>query len=986
MFRSFRCITFLLVFLFAFAVTASEQEWKRHISEGGGYFKRADYPAALKSFKYAVKLSEGFGNKDARHATGLNNIGVVLRKMGRFNEAIPYYQKALSIRESVLGENHPLVSSTVNNIALLKKELGEYTQAEPLYRRAIAIMESNYGADDERLATSLNNLAGLYVEMGRYKEAKSLYRRALTIREKKLGKDHVDTALSQSNLAGLFQQLGDYSSAEKLYKNALITDKKKLGAEHPVVAFDIQNLANLYQAQGRLDEADSLYEQALSIAKKRLGEKHPKVVSLKSNQASLYLEQERFKAASELMLEVLETRRALYGDNHMKVASVYNNLGSLYEKQGLYDKAAKYYLSALEINIKKLGQRNAKVAATMSNIGVVLNKARQPMAEKFFVEAVAVWREIYGDSHPALAVDLRSLAILYAEQGKYEKGLEYAREATQIYQRRAAYAAEALSTGGDSERVSQRNAYAIHVYLLYKHIQEKPAQKDKLLNEAFEISQLASGLGAAEAVSQMAVRFAANDNKLAEVVRIKQDKIRQWQTLDANLIEAASKASKQSIARIQKKITQLEADLDEINQELHQRYPKYEALVSPKPVSLSSVQSVLGNDEAMINYFLGPNDGFVWVIRKNNSDFFRVDTTFTEVATLVKAIRFKVDPLRSLDRYDPVLVDQLHDLYKLLFKPATQSLSEASHIMIVPDGPLQSMPFAMLAMASSAIKDYRQVKWLFQQYTTTTLPSVGSLKSLREFARASRAKKSFIGFGDPVLDGASSSSSQSVNVASLYDNRALAMVENVKLLEPLPETADELMLLAKSLHASNDDLFLADDATEEVVKSRDLRQYKTLAFATHGLMSGDFSGLTEPALVMTPPDTPSRNNDGLLTASEITQLSLDADLVLLSACNTAAEDGSPGAEGFSGLTKAFFYAGSRALMVSHWAVASDATVSLTTGMFNYKSKNPSAGVARALSESMRRYIKQASSSATAHPMYWAPFVIVGEGNRPVLKR
>jgi len=163
-----------------------------------------------------------------------------------------------------------------------------------------------------------------------------------------------------------------------------------------------------------------------------------------------------------------------------------------------------------------------------------------------------------------------------------------------------------------------------------------------------------------------------------------------------------------------------------------------------------------------------------------------------------------------------------------------------------------------------------------------------------------------------------------------------------------------------------------------VVKAMSLKDYRILAFATHALVAGELAGLSEPALVLTPPSRGTKLDDGLLTASEVAQLKLDADWVILSACNTASSDGTPGAEGLSGLAKAFFYAGSRALLVSHWPVASDAAVAITTRML-VEARKPGIGRAEALRRAMLALIQDEKNPQYAHPYYWAPFVVVGEG-------
>ena len=190
--------------------------------------------------------------------------------------------------------------------------------------------------------------------------------------------------------------------------------------------------------------------------------------------------------------------------------------------------------------------------------------------------------------------------------------------------------------------------------------------------------------------------------------------------------------------------------------------------------------------------------------------------------------------------------------------------------------------------------------------------------------------------------------------------------------------------MAKSLGADNSAVYLQERASEARVRSMDLSDYRVLAFATHGLVSGELEGVAEPALVFTPPKTGSEDDDGLLTASEIATLDLDAGLVILSACNTAAADGTPGAEGLSGLAKAFFYAGTRALLVSHWAVGSDAAVAITTGMLGEMTAAPEIGRAEALRRSMLAMMETEGNEYFAHPMFWAPFVVVGEGGNPTI--
>ena len=216
-----------------------------------------------------------------------------------------------------------------------------------------------------------------------------------------------------------------------------------------------------------------------------------------------------------------------------------------------------------------------------------------------------------------------------------------------------------------------------------------------------------------------------------------------------------------------------------------------------------------------------------------------------------------------------------------------------------------------------------------------------------------------------------------------------ANIEYVRQQTPMPETANELCQIARALGVSDSEVLLGWEATEGKVKDLSqkgrLSDYRILHFATHGALAGELKGLSEPGLILTPPPRGTSDSklldrdDGYLTASEIATLTLDADWVILSACNTAGAAGET-AEALSGLARAFFYAGARTLLVSHWAVESDAAVKVTTRAFEELRTNPAIGRAEAFRISMRELIHN-GSSIDAHPMQWAAFVVVGEGAR-----
>jgi CHAT domain-containing protein len=423
------------------------------------------------------------------------------------------------------------------------------------------------------------------------------------------------------------------------------------------------------------------------------------------------------------------------------------------------------------------------------------------------------------------------------------------------------------------------------------------------------------------------------------------------------------------------------------------------ALSDPKPLSVAETQALLKPDEALIAILVGSSKSFLWGITRDHTSWTQIDLGSEELAKEVMALRAGLDSHAQLDAEgtnssraaqpigSPVAVqgfdlERAHSIYRRTLGALDSVFAGKRHLIVVPTGPLTSLPFHVLVTEPPTGRDrdaLRNAAWLIREHALSVLPSVASLSALRKLPRDSTASRPFFGVGDPILRGPNADERQrggpqrtGASPVGFYRD-GLADISTVRELAPLPDTAEELRTIAKLLGASPDAINLGKDASETRVKSAALSEYRIIAFATHALVAGDLSGLAEPALVLTPPEIATEADDGLLTASEVATLKLDADWVVLSACNTAAGN-SGGAEALSGLARAFFYAGARALLVSHWAVYSRAATELTTKTFALMSTAPNLGRAEAFRQSMLALIEEGKP-----PAYWAPFVVVGEG-------
>jgi CHAT domain-containing protein len=466
-------------------------------------------------------------------------------------------------------------------------------------------------------------------------------------------------------------------------------------------------------------------------------------------------------------------------------------------------------------------------------------------------------------------------------------------------------------------------------------------------------------------------------------VRKDQDLAAEAERLDRAIVEAVARepSKRDSIAeqRIRDRLDEASKERKDLQQIFVRDFPNYAALSKPEPLTAKEIQSLLDNDEALVVIDLD-QFSFVWVVTKDRADWKEVQIPAGQASKTIETLRAALNP-DSRTPFDRALAYQL---YRQVLGPIEKIISQKTRLSFVLGGALTSLPPQVLLMSDPEGKDLASLDWLVRKYAITILPSVASLKVLRAGKTVAVAAKPMIGFGDPVFDretqtNAPQQTALNRSLTTFYrgvtpDTRTLA-----KALRPLPETADELRAIAKTLKASPEDIKLGDAASVTTVKRGLLENYRVVYFATHALVAGEVEQFAkvkaEPSLVLSIPENPSEDDDGLLRASEVAILKLNADFVVLSACNTAAGD-KPGAEALSGLARAFFYAGTKSLIVSHWSVDSDSAVELMTGLFDAIKVNPHLSHAEALRASMLRMI--ARGPYWAQPKLWAPFIVVGE--------
>jgi CHAT domain-containing protein len=417
---------------------------------------------------------------------------------------------------------------------------------------------------------------------------------------------------------------------------------------------------------------------------------------------------------------------------------------------------------------------------------------------------------------------------------------------------------------------------------------------------------------------------------------------------------------------------------------VRQSVPRVADLATPRPLPVREFQRRLQSGEALVATLVTPRNLYIWAVTQGGVTLARQRVTEREVADSVQRLRAGLVPGSGAGagQLPPFDAAAAHELYRLVLAPVEGALKGVTTVVWYGHGPLGSVPPAVLVTAPPAKPrlttpaEFAATKFLVDRFAFTALADLSLFPWHRDEPPSARRGARFLGVGAPMLSVEELSGApraRSYELAGALDGKALAE------LPKLAESVDEMKGIAGILGEDNSTLWLGPDAREDRFNGDSLRGYGTIALATHGFLADEVQGVREPSLMLALAPAARDRFDGILTATEIAGLSLDADLVILSACNTAAADGRPRAETFTGLTQAFFTAGTRSMMVSHWPVMSGAAVQLSVGTVRGAHER-SLPLAQSLQVAMQATRKEgAQNPIEAHPSYWGPFVIVGDG-------
>lgn len=764
----------------------------------------------------------------------------------------------------------------------------------------------------------------------------------------------------------------DYAGAEAAYRHALAIETKLFGPDSVPVGQTLAELALQVSNQGRFDEAAALFHRATPIIQG--SDDTASRARLASYLALNAANQRKFADALKLARQATAERRAALA------SASGTGMGASDQPEAEGELSHSLRLEA-EMALR-LGDLAAARAAADEALWIVFQEPGLPLwwrpamlslmgdinaasgrvlaAEHNFKDAVDLDNKLFGNSARTAAAQMH-LGAFYDGQQLYGPALAAYRAAFRIFA---------------ADKLARSHVMPDQLLPYFDAAVAGKATEE----EIFTAAQLVGGGVNDQTIARMAARQAASTPALAEAVRALQAAER---ARDTARIELAAENSKADEDRDPKRVATLSAELksssaryDALAAKVRASYPAYTRLASPGPASLAAVQHALDPDAAFLSFVIGAKGGYALLVKPDGLMVRKIDISAPDLAADVAALRRAFVP--TLGRVPPFSLKSSYALYKKVLGPFESDLTGTRTLIVAPSPALASLPLALLVTAPPGRHtDYTNAAWLIRKMAISDVPSPRAFLALvRAEKTAKPAPQPLLALAAPGFHGGKNASLDALANACIKSGPISPAL--LRGLPPLPGTAREAERVAHSLGANPGDVLTGAAASEADLRRHDLADYAILYFATHGLLPGELHCQSQPALALAPPaHASSTSDDGLLTASEVAGLNLNADLVVLSACNTAAGgSGRFGGSALEGLADAFFEAGARAVLASHWQVPSAHTVSLMTDLFAHYGNARREGFAAALRQAQLALI---ANPATAHPFNWAAFTLIGDG-------
>lgn len=900
------------------------------------------------------------------------------------------YDAAIKVRLRPGGPVHPHAGYALIQLAVFHHEEGDDIRAMAEARRALEMLRPFREHYVLSYIQSVSTIGLLAAGAGKPSEALpplkegaewyESYFAKLPKGERRtadyMGKSNIDFAYSQALTAA-----GQFDAAAEWQLRSYEARRDGLDAENPNTVSSMWAYGLALNRAGRGEEGEAWVRKAVDAAVAHVEPTNPVYVRTFDAMGIILSRRGKRAESVDYLRRSIDIRRDTVGSDNTNFFATLHNLGDILLQFERYPDARTMFLESWEGWKRKEGPASNDGVRSLALAGVAdAGEGDSARAAERLTTSLDVARGRDPNERTIGPLALPALIVAELDMGKRESARQ--RAAAYLAEVRAApnlrpflvaraELLDAYASGGAAAASARTMLRVIRSDALLAASGELPQEQRAALDVVLRIAArdddaplaldamvILAGSKIAQANRLVAERIAAGDAALTARIRERQDAARAFQAADAALLSAL--ATGQGIPQARTARDAAAARLDTIRSGLARDFPAWSDASGAIEPDLASLQQGLARDQAIVAAIPAFDGVFTLTITRDAARVRRTPLTRSAIVELVARIRSSLPK----GQFDREAAETLHDQ---LFPAADAAmLRGVTSLRFVPAGPLAALPIDLL-LTRKGVKAGRDAPYLIKRFAISVSPGFTGRGAPRVAARNAR----MLGIGDPTPFPAARPAVPNASVR--YFRGAGVDAAALGELPRLPAARAELDAVARDF-GDNAQLLLGDDASEARLRAMDLSPFGTILFATHALVSGEMEGVAEPALVLARP-RPGEAGDGVLTASEIATLNLDADWVILSACNTAAGDARSGAA-YSGLAQAFRYAGARTLMVSHWPIRDDAARFVTVETIANSRKGMRRDVA--LQRAMLKLMASRKIPDAGDPFIWAPFILLGD--------
>jgi CHAT domain-containing protein/Tfp pilus assembly protein PilF len=936
---------------------------------GNFQFANGNLAAAGENYQLALPIIEKVDPQSFREAVILNGMSRVAFGRNDLVKADQYAQRVVTIVQKL--EETLLTAQMLANAGEVAWRHGDLGRAEAYDRQALVIRQKK-APESQAFASSLINLGSVLLDKGDLAGAEQLYIQAEELSQK-LEPDGTQVANVLIGLGNIGWSRGDLVKAEEYYQHALAIDEKILGPDSKRVGDILQDLGNVASDRGDNESAEAYQRRALAITEK-LAPGSLDLAGVLDNLGNTALDNGKLEAAEDLQRRALELYQKLAPES-LDAARNLNNLGVTADKRGKVEESKEFHQRALAIEAKT-SPGSLELAHTISFLGRRLDELHDSSAaQKYFLDALAIQSKLEQNSIDE-AETLHYLGLSLRGVGKSADAAKYLCRAVDSIEGQKA------KLGGTEE---QRSGFAAKHSEFYRDCMD--ALVDLNRNEdAFHVLERSRARSLLVMLAERDLTLSAD--LPAELLKEQKSADADYDATQSAIGNLSTSRDAAEIERLLGHLREVRSKQEEIAESTRKNSPRFASLTYPQPLDVAAAGEALDQGTVLLSYSVGEKKSTVFVLRStagqsagggktNGLSVFSLPLGEDALRERIEAFRNLIERHREAD--EPKLQEQGGELYDILMKPAESILATSERILVSPDGPLHTLPFAALMRKETQGKKGGTRRYLIEWKPVHTVISATVYAELKKSRRQSAFPSEIrvTAFGDPKYPTAEDKKPEQI-----ANPEVRSVVTRGFNLAPLPSSRNEVESIA-GLFPSESKVYLGEQATEERAKAvgKDVRY---LHFAVHGLLDERIP--LNSALAFTIPENPSSGEDnGLLQAWEIfEQVRIDADLVTLSACETALGK-EMGGEGLVGLARAFQYAGARSVVASLWSVSDESTAQLMKHFYGYlkagKTKDDSLRLAQIdliRPENPRNRPNRGPATSNAHPFHWAAFELIGD--------